>query len=162
MMTETPATRAASAGNCRIVRAIVAARLAAPSMLDAAIQADQLDVAQTLLKAGIRWSRDDPLSAAIARNNARMVHLLLRFGADANAVGLYGLRPLHTAIAHRCVPALALLLLYGADPNACSVWGFTPRDAARLVGDRASLRLLESWGATEGLVPSWDCCCTMA
>ncbi len=69
---------------------------------------------------------------AVQRDDAAMVELLLRAGADARAANRYGVQPLPIAAVNGNAAILALLIEAGADPNA----GLSPDEAPLMTAAR--------------------------
>ena len=57
------------------------------------------------------------LHVAVERENAPMVELLLRSGANAKAANRYGVTPLYIAAIHSNGPIIEKNMVAGADPN---------------------------------------------
>jgi truncated hemoglobin YjbI len=66
------------------------------------------------------------LHEVAGKGNVRIVVVLLRLGADAQASDRSGHTPLHEAAGQGNVRIVALLLQVGADPNASDGYGHTP------------------------------------
>jgi ankyrin repeat protein len=75
-----------------------------------------------------------PLHSATAGSHVAIVDLLLRHGADPNAVEGNGMTPLHTAAGNGNRETVALLVNAGADPTHQSHDGRTPAAVARQYG----------------------------
>jgi ankyrin repeat protein len=101
------------------------------------------------------WSRDGFTALHLASyfGNDAMADLLLRYGADANAVSRNGmaLRPLHSAAASQCTDIVELLLAHGAEPNAKQHGGWSPLHAAVASGNALLVKLLLAHAADPNL-----------
>jgi ankyrin repeat protein len=75
-----------------------------------------------------------PLHSSTAAGHLALVDLLLRHGADPNAVESNGMTPLHTAAGNGNREIIALLLNAGADRTRQSHDGRTPAGIARNFG----------------------------
>ena len=62
---------------------------------------------------------------ANVRNDSQMVRVLLRFGAELNSPGLYGVVCLIAACDHEHTEVVGLLLEANVDANECSARGRT-------------------------------------
>ncbi|MFO0936327.1 MAG: ankyrin repeat domain-containing protein [Gemmataceae bacterium] len=72
------------------------------------------------------YGSDTPLHVAAERDHLAIAELLLRHGADVNAIGDMGLTPFHRAANLGHVHLVELLLDHGADPNLRDMHGNTP------------------------------------
>ncbi len=73
---------------------------------------------------------DTPLHVHVRRNDGWAVRMLLRSGADPNAVGDMGETPLHVAARAASPETMAALLAAGARENVVSEFGQTPAQVA--------------------------------
>ena len=73
---------------------------------------------------------DTPLHSLAWQNDAEGAEILIRAGADVNAVGEMGETPLHVAITQGNLELVRLLIVAGADPNIRSEFDETPREKA--------------------------------
>jgi ankyrin repeat protein len=122
----TPLVEAAARGDQATVRALIgkkvdvnAARIDGTTALHMAVNADRLDIADVLLRAGARASAADrygvtPLYLASLNGNADMIRRLLDAGVDANSVDPGGETALMTAARTGAPAALRVLLERGA------------------------------------------------
>ena len=85
-----------------------------------------------------------PLHSAVAAQQLDIAEALLRYGAQANAAQADDFTPLHEAAQNGQVEMIALLLAHGADPAARKSDGQTPLDVARAHGQDAAAALLSS------------------
>jgi ankyrin repeat protein len=125
-----PLAEAAARGDHNAVRALIkqgsdvnAPRVDGSTALHAAVHADYLDIADTLLRAGANASATDrygmtPLYLACVNGNADIIRRLLDAGADANAVDPGGETALMTAARTGTPAALRVLLERGARVDA--------------------------------------------
>ncbi len=98
------------------------------------------------------------LRQAVLFEDSDMTDLLLKAGADAEAVGADGDRPLHTAAQEGFVHGLRVLLDHGADVEARNIDGETPllvamrqqkySAAGFLIERGANLRAEDHYGVT--------------
>lgn len=105
-----------------------------------------------LLKHGAKPNGTNALPRALDTENVDMVRLLLEAGANPNlsvpdhpsGEPMDTIPSLHQAVRRgRSVAVIELLLEFGADPSA--IWkGHTPYGLARIYGNRAAARYLES------------------
>src|SRR5205809_62232 len=87
----------------------------------------------------------DSLFAAIRRNDAAAVALLLQTGGDPNVRNPEGTTPLMYAAIHAAAPLMKLLISNRADPNARNPAGATALMWA--AGDARKVKLLVEAGA---------------
>jgi uncharacterized protein len=117
-----------------------------------AVQVDDLDLVQALLRAGAsnvanRYG-STPLELAAVNGNPRIIEALLQAGADAKAATAEGESVLMTASRTGNVEAMRVLLVHGADPNAHENWyGETALIWAAAENHAAAVRLLLESGA---------------
>jgi len=101
------------------------------------------------------WSCDGftPLHLASYFGNDAMANLLLKHGADPNAVSRnrMALRPVHSGTASRSAGIVEMLLAHGAEVNATQHGGWTPLHAAVASGDGSLVELLLAHGADPNL-----------
>jgi len=76
------------------------------------------------------YDGDTPLHVLAWRNDIERMELLVRAGADVNALGEMNETPLHIAMRQRNRAMAQLLLESGAQPDIRSEFGETPRDLA--------------------------------
>jgi ankyrin repeat protein len=88
-----------------------------------------------------------PLLWAAQANDLDIARALLRAGADASLANRYGITPLWLAAINRSPELVTLLLEHGADAGAALPHGETPLMAAARAGDAESIRLLIAAGA---------------
>jgi ankyrin repeat protein len=125
-----PLVDAAARGDLTAVRALIgkkadvnAARVDGMTPLHAAVYADRLDIADTLLRAGAKAAAGDrygvtPLYLAAVNGNADMIRRLLDAGVDPNTVDPGGESALMTAARTGAPAALRVLLERGATVDA--------------------------------------------
>ena len=73
---------------------------------------------------------DTPLHVVAWRDDVEAVEMLLRAGADVNAIGDMGETPLHVAISMDNPQMVAAMLKAGARDDIRSEFGETPREKA--------------------------------
>jgi ankyrin repeat protein len=124
--TGVPLVDAASRGDVAAVRRLIeqradvnAARVDGMTPLHAAVHADRLDVADTLLRAGAKAAATDrygvtPLYLACVNGNADMIRRLLEAGVDPNSVDPGGETALMTAARTGVPAAMRVLIERGA------------------------------------------------
>lgn len=78
---------------------------------------------------------DTPLHVLIWRNDVYGAQLLIKAGADVNAIGDMGETPLHVAISKENEPIIVALLEAGADTNIRSEFGETAIEKASKKGE---------------------------
>jgi ankyrin repeat protein len=77
---------------------------------------------------------DTPLHVMIRRRDHYGSELLIKAGADINAIGDMGQTPLHVAVSQADPFLIELLLRYGAKDDIKSEFGETAREAAMKKG----------------------------
>ena len=99
------------------------------SPLLAAAQFGDVDECDKLVKAGAdvntAWFRETALYKAVVGGHEACASLLLKAGADVNAVQINGRTPLHRAVAKDSEACVSLLLQAGADVHATNKDGQT-------------------------------------
>jgi hypothetical protein len=92
---------------------------------------------------------EDDLLRASARNNYRMVEILLKEGTDIHCKDAKtGFTPLHIAARNGHYGIVEILLQYGANPNKKDIeFGFTPLLVAAFHGNHSIAKLLLEKGA---------------
>lgn len=132
------------------------------SPLDSAASLGHIAVVEVLLNAGADVKTTRPfgtaLHSAAFSQRADIAALLLRYGADVNAVDANDVTPLHLAAAAtigRDQPSgrtatADLLIAHGARLNAVQCDRMTPLDAAVYAGDREMAEFLVGRGARSG------------
>ena len=84
-----------------------------------------------------RGAEDDtPLHVFVWRNDLENVRLLLKNGADPNAIGDMSQTPLHVAISRENPDIIDALLQSGASPHIRSEFGQTALEEARELGGK--------------------------
>jgi ankyrin repeat protein len=83
------------------------------------------------------------------REQAAIVRLLLRNGADVEAMDAYGATALHYAVEFDTEQALMVLLEHGADVDVQAGDGKTALQMARNIGNDASVHMLIEFGAQD-------------
>jgi ankyrin repeat protein len=86
------------------------------------------------------------LTAAVTRDDAPIVELLLARGANAAYRYGPGYSPIHAAAANGSVGIARMLVAHGADPRAVTADGKRPRDLAAEKGHVAMMAWLDSLG----------------
>ena len=113
--------------------------------LDIAIQQGWTPEVEMLLEKGATFDR----ASAAAKCPLELMELVLRNGADPNAVNAQGSAPLHRAAKR---PELVRLLLdKGADPNSIDDGGRSPLHQAAIYGESHVITLLLKHGADKSL-----------
>jgi len=82
---------------------------------------------------------------AVKEGDVARVRLLLRRGANVNAMDKYGNTPLHSAAVLGHAEIARLLLEHGADPSIRNDLGRTPLDLARDRGHEGVVRVIEKY-----------------
>lgn len=161
---------AALSGRAEIVQLLVDHRadlnvqeeVARSSLLDSAASLGHIDVVEVLLEAGadvaITSPTGTPLHSAAFAQRADVAALLLRYGAEVNAVDDNDVTPLHLAAAASAgenertgrTATADLLLTHGARVNTVVCDRMTPLDAAVYVGDMEMADFLVRHGARSG------------
>ncbi len=129
-------------------------------ILQEAVDRGSFEIAQALLDAGAKADDkgngmdDTALASACGSDNARMVSLLLKYGADPNSANHFGGTVLNYAIKSESPQVVALLIAAKADVNAKDSQGRNPLDYAKEIKDshaRQAIRhLLIRAGAKRG------------
>jgi ankyrin repeat protein len=120
---------AATSDTSLVTAAKVGDRAAVQSLLNA-----KVDVAGAEGAAALVW--------AASRNDAQMVDLLLKAGANAKSANEFGATALYAAAAHADPALTEKLLAAGADPNMALMSGETPLMEAARRGNVAVVRAL--------------------
>lgn len=81
---------------------------------------------------------DTPLHVMAWRNDLDAVEMLIRAGADVNAVGDMGETPLHVAVSQGNTSVIAAMVAAGARDDIRCEFGDTPRERAHRNGIPAS------------------------
>ncbi len=89
--------------------------------------------------------RIQPIHAAAANGNVRVIEALLQHGADVNARQQGDFTALHAAAMDGHEAMARLLLDHGADPSATDSRGRTPLDMAREYEQEDVIALLSEW-----------------
>jgi ankyrin repeat protein len=82
-----------------------------------------------------RSDDDTPLHVAAVWGDVEAIEMLIRAGADVNAVGDMGCTPLHDAVIQGHIAAAGRLLAAGATPFVRSEFGTTAADEAMRSGN---------------------------
>jgi len=77
---------------------------------------------------------DTPLHVIARRNDLKGIKLLIKAGADVNAIGDMGETPLHAALSQKNKEIIRALLQAGANPNIRSEFGETAMEKAAKMG----------------------------
>ena len=93
---------------------------------------------------------ETPLHYAVKTRNFEAVGLLLKAGADPNAVGEDGYTPLHWAATKGDRKIVELLLAYGASTRERAIAGYTAEEMARLREHLEIAEILSAESASEG------------
>ncbi len=123
------------------------------ALLITATEANNLEMAQQLLKAGIMvdmpWldKMQIPVARAVELGNEKMVALFVQHGADVNVLNSIGLSPIAMASEEGNRAIVAQLVEAGADVNAMHVDGSTPIARAVYIGNPEALARLIQLGA---------------
>jgi ankyrin repeat protein len=96
-----------------------------------------------------------PLHIAVLRNDANIVELLLRAGANATATTRYGVAPLYLACVNGNAAVIEQLLAAGADPNAALPEGETALMTAARTGNVPAVKALLTHGASVNAKEGW-------
>ena len=119
------------------------------------------DILWDLINAGAKVNLKDndgdtALSEVAQINNTKALKALLDAGAKVNIANDDGETPLMLAAGNGYVNNVRTLLLAGADVNAKSKKGKTALNYARDNHEEAVIRLLNSYGAVQGIEPEED------
>lgn len=93
----------------------------------------------------LKWKQatEDPRKEFLhPENSTEAVHLMLRYGASANARGKENVTPLHIASEFARLGAMKALLAHGADPHAVDDYGWTSLHYAVVSGSQAAVDLI--------------------
>lgn len=116
--------------------------------LHRAAAAKRPDVAEALVMNGAEVDAREvqynstPLHTAVAKGAEGVVEMLLKRGADPNAMCMYG-KPLHIAAWSGHLRIVRTLVAHGANTDAPNVSGATARDLARQQGHDQIVQLLD-------------------
>ncbi|HTM03714.1 MAG TPA: ankyrin repeat domain-containing protein [Vicinamibacterales bacterium] len=154
----------------RLLASIVALLIAQPvfaagsELIDAVKRQDVAAVRQLLSRPDLKRqasslsvndTQSDGFTAlhwAVLRDNAQLVDLLLKAGADAKAITRYNVTPLYLAANNGNAAIIGRLLDAGADPNGTAYEGQTMLMTAALAGKADAVRLLLTRGANVDVV----------
>ena len=89
---------------------------------------------------------DTLLHAAAVRGDRDDIEVLIRCGADINAVGDLGNTALHYAASRGFVEVLKTLLAHGARRDSKNEFGQTPLDVAKINKRASAIRALQDSG----------------
>jgi ankyrin repeat protein len=141
---ETPLHFAAALGMEGLADALIASGADVDALASAQSYDDQL----------ADYAFNTPLHLAALNNQAELVSLLLKSGAQRDLSGVDARSALHYAAARGSVAALEVLLAAGADPDACehctvgnAVTRLSPLHYAALNGHQAAVAMLLCYGA---------------
>ena len=87
----------------------------------------------------VGYDGDTPLHVFAWRNDLERVQLLVRSGANVNALGEMDETPLHIAVRHQNRAMIEFLLASGANPDIRSEFGVTAREMDEVGGDVTKL-----------------------
>ena len=111
--------------------------------LDVAVLRQNIDAVRTLLKTNRIKNLDSSLDLAAGRQNALIVELLLKYGANPNTALTNGHSVLMTAIIFGSFDVVKCFLKHNANVNQTRTTdGMTPLMFAALAGDSQKVRLL--------------------
>jgi ankyrin len=88
-----------------------------PTPLCAALRIRNADLMTLLLESGADPSKGSPLADAVIENNESAVKLLIKYKAEVQYGGVWGITPLHLAVRYGYEDIARLLLESGANPN---------------------------------------------
>lgn len=89
----------------------------------------------------VQACKNFPLVCAVQKNNLELAELLLKYGANPNAINL-GKTCLHEAVMNQLFDMAKLLIHYGADVLIKDKWGYLPLHRAAEKGNKAIIELL--------------------
>ena len=78
--------------------------------------------------------------------SGQMLRIVLKAGAEPNAMDGRGNTPLHMAVGFKAIPPVRQLLDHGADPNIKNHAGVSPLDLATHLGRTRMVRILKQGG----------------
>jgi ankyrin repeat protein len=120
------------------------------SPLVSAMSLNKPEIAKLLIEKGIKldsWAISECTSIQDAKKRMEIVQLLIKKGADVNAVGSGDLTALHKAAAAGDLNLARVLLDNGADASLEDKQGKTPLDHAKERDNQAVARLLKEQDA---------------
>ena len=147
--------RTAFAAGSELIDAVKRQDVAAVRQLLSRSQTDHKGLPGSDLRRDINATEADGFTAlhwAVQRDNAQLVELLLKAGADATATTRYNVTPLYLAANNGNAAVIGRLLDAGADPNGTAYDGQTMLMTAALAGRADAVRLLLTHGAKVDVV----------
>lgn len=133
-----------------LVSVMVSAAGAAPSSLLDAVKSGDMAAVKAALPVGVNSAEVDgttPLHWAVEHDDETLVDLLIKAGANVNAVNRYGVMPLASAAINGNATVIEKLLKAGADPKAALPGGETLLHTAARTGKPEAITVLLAHGA---------------
>ena len=129
------------------------------SLIDAVKAGDRAAVRTLATKSAVNVSEADGMTAlhwAVRSDDAEMVGVLMRAGANVNAANRYGITPLTLAATNGNAVIARTLLKAGANPNAAAADGQTVLMTAARSGSAEVVGALIETGAAVNISEQWQ------
>ncbi len=84
-----------------------------------------------------------PIHVAAVWGDVEAIGMLIRAGADINALGEHGYTALHEAVEQEHTAVIQLLLYHGADQSIKNDNGYTPKELAELLENQSVIEVFQ-------------------